>query len=270
MQQLSGDLARTCECLLHEPKIETDPLRHIFDRLQQDAANGDRPWMLWDTAFNTIIAAAADAARNRCGITVGRVVAWYFLPGGWRRGCAAARFGEPRPSRRNLRLAVARVWLPAAATPPVTIPAGTVGNWPDCVVPAPAIRGTALAGGLTGIPTEALAAIAGHHAVRVGSSAGRRVDCLVAVVSQAVESHLSPSYTNREHETPAAISGAAHNFRTEVLAAVEAELVRGTATKPLIIAASSDEEFRSIIPAPRFLRSSSRSLERATARAGRQ
>jgi hypothetical protein len=199
-------LAGLCERLMLESRFDDESVVDLLKSLRQAAADGDRPWVLWDAALNDLSADAVDAVRK-----------------GWRD--AAARIVTVGvPSARLAARVAMRIGFGARETA-ATLFAALL---QDCgylllerhrgsPLDDHPRYGAALAAGLKRIPTEALSAIAGHHAMFFPA---RRVDCLVAVVGSYVESTL------RRETPPMFAETSAGDFRGEVVTALQAELSR--------------------------------------------
>jgi hypothetical protein len=263
VRQTSLILAGACERLLHERTVDDEAVRRLCELLRENAASEDRPWVPADPAFPDVFAAAGN---DRHGGATSRVVDV---------GVLASRF----VARVARRLGLGRLETVAALYASLFQDCGYLllhrcrGNRKE---PSNHPRyGAALAAGLKRIPTESLAAIAGHHSDSFGEPGGRqrstrRVDCLVWTVSRYVESYLLRTPQSPDGEEHSHGHDAAGSFRAEVLAALKAELARAVvphAGPPQFVDGDSAplHEFTGIVPAPRFLRSHSRTADRTAA-----
>lgn len=248
VQLIREGLAGACERLLREPTVDDEPVRRLCDLLRDAVASEDHPWVLCDPAF-------ADASATpvvRIGVTASRLTARLARRVGFaKRETIAALYASLFQDCGYLLLQRRHGDRRELAEHPR--------------------YGAALAAGLRRTPTEALAAIAGHHADSTGLATGRRsparrVDYLVSVISRFVESFLLQELPPAECDAAIGLEATAVGFRAEVAAALKAEL-----TRVVVPPAESNGNAESVavqesgghVPTPHLVRSFSRAAGRA-------
>jgi len=206
-RRLIVSLAGVCERLMLEPRVDDETLPDLLQSLRQTAVDGDHHlWVLWDPALNDVSSAALDAVRKRWRDAVAQIVS-VGVPSARLAARVAQRLGFG--SRETAAALFASLLQDCGYLLLEQRRGAAFAEHPR--------YGAVLSAGLKRIPTETLAAIAGHHALPLDP---RRADGVVAVVSRYVESVL------HEGTLPVFDEVSPGGFLGDVVAALHAELSR--------------------------------------------